>query len=81
MSRDCDQPKDYTRVRCRNCDQLGHGAARCPQPAQGEVGDGFGGATGDVAEDATADWKTSATVTGADSWISVPATDVTVGGW
>ncbi|GAB7345791.1 hypothetical protein MBLNU457_4055t2 [Dothideomycetes sp. NU457] len=80
MSRDCDQPKDYSRVKCRNCDQLGHGAARCPQPAQETISDGLGRMPAVLADGPTGDWQTSAPGAGADTWGSVPATDVTAGG-
>jgi len=81
MSRECDQPKDYSKVQCRNCNQFGHGAARCPQPAQGGTGEDSGGAAADLAGTATADWDASATVAGAESWVSVPSTEVAAGGW
>lgn len=32
MSRECDKPKDWSRVKCSNCLKYGHGVKRCPEP-------------------------------------------------
>jgi hypothetical protein len=41
-SKECKAPKDWSRVKCSNCEQMGHGAKRCKEPVK-QADDGFGG--------------------------------------
>ena len=74
MSRECPEKKDWSRVKCQNCGEKGHGKARCPQPPADEnapfdnPGDGgldasFGGMSIDAGGAAAApagDWDAGA---------------------
>jgi cellular nucleic acid-binding protein len=70
MSRNCDKPKDWSRVKCTNCSKYGHGAKRCPEPES--TGDVHGGGW-----DAPAD--SGATTGGWDNAAAEPST--TTDGW
>lgn len=37
MSRECPKPRDYSRITCSNCQEKGHGRARCPAPVAEEA--------------------------------------------
>lgn len=56
ISKDCPQPRDWSRVKCSNCGEMGHTKVRCTQPAQDldeqDGGDGGygGGGSGAVEE-------------------------------
>lgn len=74
MGKECTKPKDWSRVKCKNCEELGHGAKRCPQPpkevdaASGDEGRDNGGADGGWGESAGGDtgggWGGSADANG-----------------
>ena len=32
MSRECPEPKNWSKVKCQNCGEMGHGKARCDKP-------------------------------------------------
>lgn len=49
--RDCTQPKDWSKVKCRNCGEMGHTHKRCKQPLKEELQ--TGGATGGAPAGAT----------------------------
>ncbi|CZR52959.1 related to hexamer-binding protein HEXBP [Phialocephala subalpina] len=43
-SRECPEPKDWSRVKCSVCEEIGHTKVRCPQAkAEAEAGNGDGG--------------------------------------
>lgn len=68
MSKECDQPKDWSRVKCSNCYQYGHGNKRCPEPAGGA--DAYGSGGGNHGGTAPAGWDTGS-----------GDTTATAGGW
>ncbi|KAI1778261.1 hypothetical protein F4818DRAFT_405361, partial [Hypoxylon cercidicola] len=46
MSKECPKPRDYSRVKCSNCGEMGHTKVRCKkEPAADDAGfdAGFGG--------------------------------------
>ncbi len=43
ISKDCPEPRDYSRVECRNCNQKGNTVARCPESQFGSGHASFGG--------------------------------------
>lgn len=47
MSRECPKPKDWSRVKCQNCGEMGHGKARCPNPSNDDGGFDSGIGDGD----------------------------------
>lgn len=42
VARDCDKPKDWTRVKCNNCGNMGHGVKKCPEPIKEDANGGGG---------------------------------------
>lgn len=32
MAKECDKPRDMSKVQCRNCDDYGHTSRECPKP-------------------------------------------------
>ncbi|EEP75796.1 conserved hypothetical protein [Uncinocarpus reesii 1704] len=42
MSRDCPEKKDWSKVQCSNCKEMGHTYRRCKQPIQDANGDNEG---------------------------------------
>lgn len=71
FSKDCPEPKDWSKVKCNNCGEMGHTIKRCKKPAADE-GDGLGGDTGgDVGGD-NGGWDT-ADVQPMGDWNTAPA--------
>lgn len=42
-SRGCPKPRDWSRVKCMNCQQMGHTKVKCPNPLVSDGGDGADG--------------------------------------
>jgi len=58
FSKECPKPRDYSKVQCKNCGEMGHTVVRCKKPAaSGDSGFGgdFGG--GDSGKAATGGWE------------------------
>ncbi|KAF2430234.1 hypothetical protein EJ08DRAFT_649798 [Tothia fuscella] len=55
FSKGCPKPRDYSKVQCKNCGEMGHTVVRCKKPADagGEGGDGGFGDGGGAAIPAT----------------------------
>jgi hypothetical protein len=73
------------RVKCNNCQQFGHYASKCPNPApEGEGDEGFENGAGHNDNFTTGDtsgWASSATANGGDGdWAPAPV-DSAEGGW
>lgn len=93
FSKDCPLPRDYSKVKCSNCDEsmelcpssvsytdmllVGHTKVRCKQPPK-EVETGFG--DGDGADDRRGFDSVPAAAEGGDEWGSVAAEPIAVGG-
>lgn len=86
--RDCPNPKDWSRVTCRNCGEKGHTIARCKQPKKEEEGARGADASGGFesadagAGGGSGDWNDAAAPTGGSgqaAW-ETPAAAVSVGG-
>ena len=81
MSRDCLKPRDWSRVKCQNCGEMGHGKARCPQPTDdNEAGfnasdDNLNSFDAESYSNGASINNPSATVQG--GWDNIPTT----GGW
>ena len=81
MSKECPKPRDYTRVKCQNCGEMGHTKVRCKQPPKEEEevpdsGDVDQGGTGQVdGYGASSNWESYAMGQGND----YVAPQVTVG--
>ncbi|KAK9415659.1 hypothetical protein SUNI508_10318 [Seiridium unicorne] len=48
VSRDCPKPRDYSRVKCSNCGEMGQTKVRCKQPVPNPDADEVGGDSGAV---------------------------------
>jgi hypothetical protein len=46
MSRECPEPRDWSKVQCSTCQEFGHTYKRCKAPAANEGGDDAGMADG-----------------------------------
>ena len=46
VSKECPQPKDWSRVTCSNCGNKGHGMKRCPEPQKEDEDAEDAGASG-----------------------------------
>lgn len=70
MAKECPEPKDWSRVKCNNCQQFGHTVARCREPVAEASGGDWGNAGGDTGGAASGGWGDDA-----------PATSGAPGGW
>lgn len=52
-------------MKCSNCEEMGHGKARCPKPPKEPEDDGFGGDSGAAGG---GDWGNSGTVEATGGW-------------
>jgi len=84
QSRECTEPKDWSKVECRNCGEKGHGAGRCKNPAKqddastGGVDIADAGAPSGGWEDTAG---AGATATGGWDSAPTPAPSGAVGAW
>ena len=77
-SRDCTAPKDWSRVKCSNCEQMGHTVKRCKEPIKED--NGFGGGD-DAGFGGGEDAGFGAGGDGGAGWETPGAAPVSAGGW
>ena len=80
MSKECPKPRDYSRVKCNNCGQMGHTVKRCNEPIKEQTDDwGSGGGTGGGA---VGGWDNGGDATQpAGDWDNGKETTQPTGGW
>ncbi|MCJ1393302.1 hypothetical protein MMC18_006174 [Xylographa bjoerkii] len=70
FSKECPKPRDYSKVKCTNCDEMGHTKVRCKAPPKDEGGDGgardYGADTSGGFESSTPAHAASAVTAGGD---------------
>lgn len=86
MGKDCPKPKDWSRVKCNNCGNMGHTVKRCPEPAMEQANDygsgGGGGGWGNDTAQASGDWANAESVTAKGDWADAVAGESNgAGGW
>ncbi len=88
-SRECEKPKDWSRVQCRNCNEYGHGLKRCPHPVQENAEGGWGnggetaapaGSWADAPQESAGSWA-DAPQESAGAWADDTATATAEDSW